>query len=499
MPLLSLHDVSLAFAGPPLLDHVTLQIDAGERIGLLGRNGAGKSTLLRLLLGTLEPDSGEVVRTPALSAAELPQDVPLGLVGGVRGWLHHACGVTRADAAWQVEARNERTAEAMGVDLDAALDTLSAGSKRRVLLASALVREPELLLLDEPTNHLDIAAIEKLEKLLHERRGTLVFVTHDRSFLRRLATRILDLDRGGVRSYGSGYDAYLASRAQELEVQAAQGALFDKKLAGEEAWLRRGIKARRTRNEGRVRALEGLRRERSARRDEMGQVKAQLQDAERSGRVVLRCRDLSYAWGGTPIVSSFNATLLRGDRVGILGPNGCGKTTLLKLLLGELVPDAGSVTPGTRLEVGEFAQLHERLDPARTVAENVAEGREMIAVGGGERHVVGYLRDFLFSAEQIKGPITKLSGGERNRLQLAKLLARPCNLLVLDEPTNDLDLETLDLLEELLLDFQGTLLVVSHDRVFLDNVVTSTWVFEGGGRWQEYVGGYEDWLRQRPP
>jgi ATP-binding cassette subfamily F protein uup len=302
-----------------------------------------------------------------------------------------------------------------------------------------------------------------------------------------------------VRSYAAGYDAYLVTREQELQVEAAQGALFDKKLAQEEAWLRRGIKARRTRNEGRVRELEALRRERAARRDEAGKVQAQLQDSERSGRIVIRCRELGYAWAHQSIVTGFNGTLLRGDRIGILGPNGCGKTTLLKLLLGELAPDEGTVTHGTKLEVAQFTQLHEQLDPSRTVAENVAEGREMIRVGSGERHVVGYLRDFLFSGEQIQGPITKLSGGERNRLQLAKILARPCNLLVLDEPTNDLDLETLEPLEDLLLEYDGTLLVVSHDREFLDNVVTQTWVFEGDGRWQEYVGGYADWLRQRKP
>jgi ATP-binding cassette subfamily F protein uup len=497
--ILSLNDVSLAFAGPPLLDHVNLTIEPGERVGLLGRNGAGKSTLLRLLAGTLSPDSGEIVRRPALSVSGLQQDVPLDLAGGVRDWLHHACGAGRSDTAWEIETRIEHTAHQLGIDLDAALETLSAGSKRRVLLAAALVRQPELLLLDEPTNHLDIAAIQQLEETLLDRRGTLAFVTHDRSFLRRLATRILDLDRGAVRSYAAGYDAYLVTREQDLQVEASQSALFDKKLAQEEAWLRHGIKARRTRNEGRVRELEALRRERGARRDEAGKVQAQLQDSERSGRVVLRCRELGYSWAHLPIVAGFDGTVLRGDRIGILGPNGCGKTTLLKLLLGELAPDEGTVTHGTKLEVAQFTQLHEQLDPARTVAENVAEGREMIRVGNGERHVVGYLRDFLFTGEQIQGPITKLSGGERNRLQLAKILARPCNLLVLDEPTNDLDLETLELLEDLLLEYDGTLLVVSHDREFLDNVVTQTWVFEGEGRWQEYVGGYEDWLRQRKP
>jgi ATP-binding cassette subfamily F protein uup len=366
-----------------------------------------------------------------------------------------------------------------------------------VLLAAALVRDPDLLILDEPTNHLDIDAITHLEGALQPRRGTLVFVTHDRSFLRHLATRILDLDRGVIRSYRSGYDAYVEKREEELRVEAEQDRLFDKKLAQEEAWVRRGIKARRTRNEGRVRALESLRAERGARRDEVARVKAQLQDAERSGRIVLRCQDLGFAFDGNPIVRGFTGTILRGDRIGILGPNGCGKTTLIRLLLGTIAPQAGTVTVGTRLEVAHFEQLHDVLDDTKTVFENLAEGRETIPTGEGERHVLGILRDFLFTPEQIQGSVTRLSGGERRRLQLAKVLSRPCNLLVLDEPTNDLDLETLELLEALLMEFEGTLLLVSHDRAFLDNVVTSTLVWEGDGRWCEYVGGYEDWLRQR--
>jgi ATP-binding cassette subfamily F protein uup len=497
MPLITLSNVSLTFAGPALLDSVNLQIEDGERLGLLGRNGAGKSTLLKILEGSLAPDSGDVVRQTGLKVASLPQDVPLDLTGLVRDYLHEVCGAARSDAAWAIEARIDQAARDLSLDLEATLETLSAGSKRRVLLAAALVRDPDLLILDEPTNHLDIDAIDHLEESLQRRRGTLLFVTHDRAFLRNLATRILDLDRGAIHSYAMSYDAYLDRRADELRVESEQAALFDKKLAQEEAWVRRGIKARRTRNEGRVRALEALRVERGARRDEVARVKASLQEAERSGKVVLRCENLGYAYDGVPIVRGYTGTILRGDRIGILGPNGCGKTTLIRLLLGELAPQEGTVTPGTRLEVAHFEQMHDVLDESKTMFDNVGEGRDTVSVGGVERHVVGYLRDFLFSPEQIQGSIQRLSGGERKRLLLAKILSRPCNLLVLDEPTNDLDLETLELLEDLLLEFQGTLLVVSHDRAFLDNVVSSTLVCEGDGRWGEYVGGYTDWLRQK--
>jgi ATP-binding cassette subfamily F protein uup len=497
MAVLGLNSVSLTFAGPALLDSVNLQIDDSERLGLLGRNGAGKSTLLKILEGTLAPDSGEVVRQPRLRVASLPQDVPLDLAGTVRAYLHDVCGATTSEKSWEIETRIDQAAHDLRLELEATLETLSAGSKRRVLLAAALVRDPDVLILDEPTNHLDIDAITRLEEALQRRRGTLVFVTHDRGFLRNLATRILDLDRGALRSYRTGYDAYLVQRDEELRIEAEQAALFDRKLAQEEAWLRRGIKARRTRNEGRVRALESLRAERGARRDETGRVRAQLQEAEKSGRMVLRCRDVGFGWDGPPIVHGLSTTILRGDRIGILGPNGCGKTTLIDLLLGSLAPQHGTVTAGTRLEVAHFEQLHDVLDDTKTVFQNLGDGRETVTVGGVERHVVGYLRDFLFTPEQIQGATTRLSGGERRRLQLAKVLARPCNVLVLDEPTNDLDLETLELLEDLLLEFEGTLLVVSHDRAFLDNVVTSTLVFEGDGRWTEYVGGYEDWLRQK--
>ncbi len=498
MPLLSLHGVSLRFAGLPVLDAVDLHLELGERVGLLGRNGTGKSSLLRVLNGSLAPGSGTVVREPGTRVAMLQQDVPLELRGPVRAYLQHVCGAATHDPAWQVETRVEHAASDLRLDLDAAVENLSAGTRRRVLLAAALVQNPELLLLDEPTNHLDLEAIEHLEEALLRRRGALVFVTHDRSFLSRIATRILDLDRGELRSYRSGYDAYCVTSEDERRVELDQDALFDKKLAQEEAWVRRGIKARRTRNEGRVRALEALRLERRARREDEGRVRAQVQDAARSGRIVLRTEDMSFDYGGAPVVRALTTTLQRGDRVGILGPNGCGKTTLLKLLLGELMPLQGTVTHGTKLEVAHFEQLHEAVDPQQTLFDHVAEGREMIRVGEGERHVVGYLRDFLFTNEQVKGPIAKLSGGERKRLQLARILARPCNVLVLDEPTNDLDLETMELLEDLLVDYPGTLLVVSHDRTFLDDVVTSTLVCEQPGVWNEYIGGYQDWLRQRP-
>lgn len=453
--------------------------------------------MLKILEGSLAPDSGDVVRRPGLRVASLQQDVPFDLVGTVGVYLHHVCGVTTSDTSWEIERRIDRTAADLSLDLDADIETLSAGSKRRVLLAAALVLDPEILILDEPTNHLDVDAINHLEEALSRRRGTIVFVTHDRTFLKNLATRILDLDRGALRSYRTTYETFLSMREAERVVESDQGALFDKRLAQEEAWLRQGIKARRTRNEGRVKALESMRVERGSRREETGRARATLQDAEKSGRVVLRCRDLSFAYDQAPIVSGFNATLLRGDRIGILGPNGCGKTTLIDLLLGELQPQGGTVTSGTKLEVAHFEQLSDSLDESKSVVENLAEGRDTITVGGVDRHVVGYLRDFLFTGDQIQGPVLKLSGGERKRLQLAMILSRPCNVLVLDEPTNDLDLETLELLEEMLMDFQGTLLVVSHDRTFLDNVVTSTLVAEGDGRWSEYAGGYADWLRQR--
>ncbi|MBK8229599.1 MAG: ATP-binding cassette domain-containing protein [Candidatus Eisenbacteria bacterium] len=497
MPLLGLNNVSLSFHGPLLLDGVTLQIDEGERLGLLGRNGAGKSTLLKVLEGSLRPDAGEVVKQQGLRIAGLQQDVPLDLAGTVRGYMLERSGALTSEHPWEIEAKIDTAIDQLGLEPEAVVATLSAGSKRRVLLATALTLDPDVLLLDEPTNHLDLGAILFLEEALARRAGALIFVTHDRSFLRRVATRIIDLDRGALRSYRTDYDSYVDKREEELRVEAEQAALFDKKLAQEEAWVRRGIKARRTRNEGRVRALQALRLERGARREVTGKASAGLQDAERSGRIVLKAERISYSYGDAKVVRDLSTTIVRGDRIGIIGPNGCGKTTLLKLLLGELSPQSGEIRTGVRVETAHFEQLHDVLDEAKSVVDNVADGREMLTIGGAERHVVGYLRDFLFTPEQIQGPVLKLSGGERKRLQLARILSRPSNLLVLDEPTNDLDLETLELMEDLLLEFQGTLLVVSHDREFLNNVVTSTLAYDGDGAWSEYIGGYDDWVRQR--
>jgi ATP-binding cassette subfamily F protein uup len=531
MALLGLQEVGIAFGGPPVLERAGLAIDRGERVCLLGRNGAGKSTVMRLLDGTIMPDAGEVVRQVGITVARLEQEVPddvsgttfdvvaaglgepglllaryhhashrvatTGDEGALRelGRLHHA--LDTADA-WQVHSRVETVLHHLGLDPDASFADASGGRKRQTLLARALVRQPDVLLLDEPTNHLDVDAIEWMEQFLIERGATLLFVTHDRAFLRRVATRIVELDRGRLLDWGTDYDGYLERKQAALAVEEREWAEFDRKLAKEEVWIRTGIQARRTRNEGRVRALETLRRERGARRERIGTVKLQAQEAERSGRLVLEARGVRFARSGQPIVDDFAVTITRGDRVGLIGPNGSGKTTLLRLLLGELEPDAGSVRRGTNVEVAYFDQLREQLDPERTVFDSIADGAEFVELAGGRKHVLGYLQDFLFPADRARTPVRALSGGERNRLLLARLFTRSFNLLVLDEPTNDLDIETLDLLEELLLEFAGTLLVVSHDRAFLDNVVTSTLVFEGRGRVREYVGGYSDWLRQRP-
>lgn len=531
MALLTLRDVRLGFRGPLLLDGANLVIEPGERVCLLGRNGTGKTSLLRLLQGDLEPDAGEIARQQGLVTALLPQEVPLGLDGTVfdevaRGLgaraellaeyhqvssrlahepsdalrarldrLHHTLEV---EGAWSTEQEVEAILSRMSLDGDADAATLSAGMKRRVLLAKALVRSPALLMLDEPTNHLDIEAIRWLEEFLLRTSASLLFVTHDRAFLRRLATRIIELDRGQLTSWSCDYDTYVDRKEAALEAEARQRAEFDKKLAKEEVWIRTGIKARRTRNEGRVRALEKLREVRRARRDQPGEVRLQIQEAERSGRLVIEVKHVSFRYAERPIVDDLSTMIMRGDRIGLIGPNGSGKTTLLRLLLGELPPQSGTIRHGTNLEVAYFDQLHAQLDDSKSVRDNVANGSDWVEIQGQRRHILGYLEDFLFTHEQANGPITRLSGGERNRLVLARLFTKPSNVLVMDEPTNDLDLETLELLEDMLLDYPGTLLLVSHDREFVNNVVTSTLVLEGAGQVKEYAGGYDDWLRQRP-
>ncbi len=531
MALLGIRDVSVAFGGAPVLDRAAFSLERGERVCLLGRNGTGKSTLMKVLDGSLHPDSGEVLRQGGATVTHLAQDVPgdlegttfdvvaagLGTEGALLARYHdvsHRIAAGGGEAllreldrlhqsldvvnGWQLETRVDTVLSHLGLEADTPFAKLSGGRKRQALLARALVREPDVLLLDEPTNHLDVDAIEWMEKFLIDRGMTLLFVTHDRAFLRRLATRIIELDRGRLVDWGADYDTYLARKDAALAAEEREWEEFDKKLAREEAWIRTGIKARRTRNEGRVRALEALRRERSARRERSGSVRLQAQEAERSGRLVLEAREVGFAHGERVVVRDFTTTIVRGDRIGLIGPNGSGKTTLLRLLLGELAPATGTVRAGTGLEVVYFDQLREQLDPDRTIVDTIADGNDWVEIGGQRRHVLSYLQDYLFSSERARTPIRALSGGERNRLLLARLFTRSFNVLALDEPTNDLDLETLSLLEELLLDFSGTLLVVSHDRAFLDNVVTSTLVMEGNGRVGEYVGGYSDWVRQRP-
>jgi len=530
MALLSLRDIQLSYTHPPLLAGVSLSIEEGERICLIGRNGEGKSTLLKIMDGRITPDDGERVLQRGARIARLEQEVPQDLHGRVFDVVadglgaiaatvkeYHAASealasggaqasLDRLDRAqqaleaadgWQIEQQVEQVISRMQLDAEADFGALSGGMKRRVLLARALAGGPDLLLLDEPTNHLDIEAISWLEEFLLTWKGALVFITHDRGFLRRLATRIVELDRGRLFDFPGDYDNYLRRREEMDNAEALANARFDKQLAQEETWIRQGIKARRTRNEGRVRRLEAMREQFSARRQRQGQARLTLNATERSGKLVCEAADVCYAWDGRTIIRDFSTTLMRGDRVGIIGPNGCGKSTLLKLLLGRLQPDSGSIELGTRLEVAYFDQLRDQLDPHKTVLDNVAGGSDKVEVNGRSKHVISYLGDFLFPPARCRQPVEALSGGERNRLLLAKLFTRPFNVLVLDEPTNDLDLETLELLEDLLLEFDGTLLLVSHDRDFLDNVVTSTLVFEGEGRVREYVGGYADWLRQR--
>ena len=530
MAYITLRDVHLAFGGPALLDGANFNLERGERVCLIGRNGEGKSTLLKLIEGSLLPDTGEVSLQNGLTISMLTQDVPMdsgkvadivaegaGEAAAVLKAYHEAsdaCVLGDMDACdrmgnlqhqldqldgWTLENKVNTILGKMGLDPHADLADLSGGRKRRVLLARALLTQPDVLLLDEPTNHLDVESIEWLEKfLLDQNNLTLLFISHDRSFVDSIATRIVELDRGTLRSYDGNYSRYLDLKAQQMEAEEKQNALFDKKLAEEEAWIRQGIKARRTRNEGRVRALKDLREQSKARRSQQGKVNMATQEANRSGKLVFDIEHLQVSFGNNaPIIKDFSALVLRGDRIGLVGDNGVGKTTLIKAILGELA-HGGSVKTGTQLEVAYFDQLRNALDLEKSVMANVSEGSDFVDVNGNRRHIYSYLQDFLFSPERARTPVKALSGGERNRILLAKLLLKPSNLIVMDEPTNDLDMVTLELLEEMLSEYKGTLLLISHDRAFMDNVVTSTWVFDGKGNVDEYVGGYQDYLEQRP-
>jgi ATP-binding cassette subfamily F protein uup len=496
MPLLTLDQISLAYGHLPLFERVSLRVDAGERIALIGRNGSGKSSLLKVAAGEVPPDAGSIWRSPGLRVSRLAQDVPESSVRTVREEIAAGAPVSGDSEAWTVAHDVGRILSRLSLPADRPVQELSGGWRRRVMLGKALVSHPDLLLLDEPTNHLDVDAIEWLEAHLRAFAGALLFVTHDRAFLRGLATRIVELDRGTLTSWPGRYDEFLEKKAAALENEARDLGRLDKKLAEEEAWLRRGVKARRTRNEGRVKALQTLRAERAAYRAQQGTVRMSIERAESSGKMVFELDRVSKQYDGTPVVRDLSLRIQRGDRIGLIGPNGSGKTTLLRLLTGELPPDEGQLRRGARLEVAYFDQQREQLDPERTVAESVADG-DTVTINGEPRHVLGYLADFLFPRERAMSPVQSLSGGERNRLLLARLFARPANVLMLDEPTNDLDLETLELLEDLIGDFDGTVLLVTHDRTFLDNIVTSTLAFEGEGRVTEYVGGWEDYVRQR--
>ena len=496
MPLVSLDQVSLAYGHLPLLDAASVQIEQGERICVIGRNGTGKSTLLQVVGGELAPDAGQAWTQPGLRIGRLAQDAPLQdarpVFEVVSEGLAHL-----GDEDWQRDQRVELVLSRLSLPSDVSVATLSGGWRRRVLLARALVGQPDLLLLDEPTNHLDIESMTWLETFLVDYPGASMFVSHDRVFLQRVATRILELDRGRLSSWPGDYATFVRSKEAQLATEGVQHAKFDKRLAEEEVWLRQGVKARRTRNEGRVRALVEMRSDKAARRAQVGMVRLRADAGDRSGQLVLEAKGVSKAYTQEPVVSDFAVRVMRGDRVGLIGPNGSGKTTLLRLLIGELEPDTGEVRHGANVQIAYYDQQREQLDPERTVFDTIADGNETVTVNGQSKHVHGYLRDFLFSPERALSLVKALSGGERNRLLLARLFTRPANLLVLDEPTNDLDIETLELLEALLIDWPGTLFLVSHDRAFIDHVVTSTLVFEGGGRVQEYVGGYADWVRQR--
>lgn len=529
MPLLSLNQVSLAYGHHPLLENVELKVDKGERICLVGRNGTGKSTLFRVITGQAEPDDGEVWRQAGLRVSYLQQEVPpdsrqtifevvasgLGEIGQLLTQYHQAISQidhTTDDSlhalsnlqqrievvdGWNINQKVEMALSRLDLEADKLLGSCSGGMRRRVMLAQALVSEPDLLLLDEPTNHMDIAAINWMEEFLLAFKGALIFITHDRTFLRHLATRIIELDRGTLLSFPGDFDHYLQKKDELLEIETRANAKFDKKLSEHEVWIRQGIKARRTRNEGKVRRLEEMRRQHASRIGTQGKVSLTADTGDMSGKLVVDLRHVSFSYNEHKIIADFSTRIMRGDRIGIIGPNGSGKSTLLKIILGELTPTQGTVAMGTRLQVAYFDQHRRDLDVDKTVRENISPGRDQVELNGRSRHVISYLRDFLFPPERIDAPVKILSGGERNRLLLAKIFLQPANMLILDEPTNDLDVDTLELLEELLSDYDGTLLLVSHDRAFLDNVVTSTLVFEGEGHIGEYVGGYEDYLRQR--
>jgi len=498
MPLVFLDRVSIAYGHLPLLADASLQVEARERVCVIGRNGTGKSTLLRIIGGELAPEAGTVWHQPGLRIGSLAQDVPLDDPRPVSLVVSEGVRHLNDVDEWRKEQLVAMTVTRLGLPPDASVHALSGGWRRRVLLARALVGQPDLLLLDEPTNHLDIETMTWLEGLLVDYPGAVVFVTHDRVFLQHVATRIVELDRGRLTSWPGDYATFLDRKEEWLANEAVRHEKFDKRLAEEEAWLRQGIKARRTRNEGRVRALMDMRAERAARRTRIGNVRLQVEMADRTGQMVFEADGVTKGFGGDPVVRDASFRVTRGDRIGLIGPNGSGKTTLLRLLIGELEPDSGEVRRGAGVQIVHYDQQREQLDPDRTVFDTVADGADTVVVNGQPQHVNGYLKQFLFPAERALSPVRALSGGERNRLLLARLFTRPSNVLVLDEPTNDLDIETLELLEALLMDWQGTLLLVSHDRAFIDDVVTSTLAFEGNGRVQEYVGGYEDWLRQRP-
>jgi ATP-binding cassette subfamily F protein uup len=530
MPYITLQNASLAYGLTPLLDHADFQLDSGERVGLIGRNGTGKSSLLKAIAGEIKLDDGTLWRQPGVRLAYVPQEPPLdpahtvfeavadGL-GNLRQILldyhtvSHAMSAANADTeallarlqqlqheleaqdGWQVQARVETVLSRLNLPSDTQVATLSGGWRKRAALARALVAAPEILLMDEPTNHLDLAAIEWLEGMLLDFKGALLFITHDRRFLDRLATRIVELDRGLITEFKGNFSQYQIKKAELLEVEAQQNAQFDKFLAQEEVWIRKGVEARRTRNEGRVRRLERLRVERAARRERQGTVKLALDAGERSGKLVAELEHVNKSFDDKPVIRDFSTRILRGDRIGLLGPNGAGKSTLLKLILGELEPDSGEIKRGTNLNIAYFDQMREQLDDEATLADTISPGSDFVEIGNERKHVISYLEDFLFPPQRARAPVKMLSGGERNRLLLARLFARPANVLVLDEPTNDLDIDTLELLEELLQDFQGTLFLVSHDRAFLENTVTQVIAFEGNGQLTEFGGGYDDWQR----